>query len=212
VSGSPCGVWSPQNIRLRPLSQSRFRELFDCLQLKLVCSRNFLSLRVDSHIFRPILIYCQMDSTERTPPYFIFNDVLINMVLRLAVLFIVCILGSCVQCLLDRTMMRGRAMVMSERTWVGGGRALRQSASHFLSYSKYSTYTCWIVDGPSCSVTLGRSKEMPVHSLLRRKSKGLDPSTYHARAESRSQLRSWRCRLDGLAVYPRLQKNSCFGP
>jgi hypothetical protein len=79
-----------------------------------------------------------MHGTERPSSNLILDYVLIDVMLRLAIFFIIRILRPRIQCLLDRAVLRGRATVMSKGTLVGGGGALEISTTsphHKLSTS-----------------------------------------------------------------------------
>jgi hypothetical protein len=68
-----------------------------------------------------------MDSSERASSDFVLDNVLIDMVLSLAILFIIHILGSSVERFLHSSMLGGIAAVMSERALVGWSGAARIS-------------------------------------------------------------------------------------
>jgi hypothetical protein len=65
-----------------------------------------------------------MHSTKRTSANLILDYVLVDMMLGFAILFIVRILRSRIQRLLDCAVLRGRAAVMPKRTLVGRGGSL----------------------------------------------------------------------------------------
>jgi hypothetical protein len=75
-----------------------------------------------AHIFLAILIHGQMDSSERASPYLVFDYVLIDMVFSLAILFIICVLGSRIKRFFHRSMLGGTTAVMSKRALVGWSR------------------------------------------------------------------------------------------
>jgi hypothetical protein len=68
-----------------------------------------------------------MDSSKRAPPNLILDYVLIDTMFRLPILLIICILRFRIECLLDFSMRRGIASVVSNRTLVGGGRAVSRN-------------------------------------------------------------------------------------
>jgi hypothetical protein len=76
-----------------------------------------------AHVFLAVLIHSQMDSSERASSNFVLDNVLIDMVLSLAIFFIIHVLGSRIQCFLHRSMLRGTTAVMSKRALVGWRRS-----------------------------------------------------------------------------------------
>jgi hypothetical protein len=62
-----------------------------------------------------------MDSAKRPSSYFIFDDVLVDVVFRLPIFFVVRVLRMGIQRLFNCAVVGGRTTVVPERTLVGGG-------------------------------------------------------------------------------------------
>ena len=112
-------VRTAKDVRLSTFSQSGFRELFDCLRLTL-SSRSHLIGRfvreLDTYVFMPILVNSKVDSPKRATPDLLLNDILVDEVLRLAIVLAVR------ECARRTTTVSPRVLENSQRLWSEGGR------------------------------------------------------------------------------------------
>lgn len=151
---------SPENVRLSSFPQSRFRELFDGLKASYQ-SNPHLALYPEAHIFGPILVNSQMYGAEGTSSNLILDYVLIDMMLPPAIVLVVRVFGSCIQCFFNLSMFGWRSAMMSQGALVRGGRTSFIS-SCLPEQATGNTYRCCMIGGLPVFVFPGRSSEIPI--------------------------------------------------
>lgn len=92
MSRTSSRIGSAENIRLGAFSQSCFRKLLDGLVAAISHGLHLELVLRSSYKFLTILISSEMDSAKRAPSYLIFDDVLIDTMLRSAIVLTVSIL------------------------------------------------------------------------------------------------------------------------
>jgi hypothetical protein len=83
-----------------------------------------LSINDPSYIFLAILVDSQVYGAKRASSNFFLDDILVYPMLPTSIVFVICILGLCIQCFLDLLVMRSLSFVVSQRRLVCRSRAV----------------------------------------------------------------------------------------
>jgi hypothetical protein len=90
----PLTFWSAEKVRLRSLTKSCLGEFLDCLAWFSPCGSMHLAY---PYIFMAILVYRKMYGSERPSSNLLFDNVLVDSVLRCTVVFTGYVLGMSIE-------------------------------------------------------------------------------------------------------------------